>query len=244
MNKTTYTARTSFVVLLAGLAAAGVLMFAFSQNAEAKDGKGPKSVGSSLEVMLSDNGNAVVRGAEVTAVGDGTITARTVWNAASLTWTVETDGSTQYVEKSGRGTSRSEIRVGDYVSFSGTIDDSKGAFTVDADVVKNWSKDSTASVLTGVVTDIDGDELTIRIKNDTLVTVETGSGTTFAGGAFADIDEGDRIVVSGSYDASAKVIDATKISLNLGAAIKPVVTDWKNWMKDMPVFNWFKKDNR
>ncbi|HEX2792167.1 MAG TPA: DUF5666 domain-containing protein [Candidatus Paceibacterota bacterium] len=243
MNKLTQTMLQSLAILLAGVIAIGALMFAFSPDAQARE-TGPSSVGSALEIILSDNGHAVVRGAEVTAISDSAISARTVWDEASLTWTIRTDGGTEYLEKNGTSARRNDIRIGDYVSFSGAIDGDERAFAVDADVVKNWSKDSTASVLTGTVTDIDDDSFTIRIKGDTLVTVELESDTTFAGGDFDDLDEGDRIVVSGSYDATQGVIDATKVSVSLAASIAPIVHDWKDWMKDMPVFNWFKKNGR
>jgi hypothetical protein len=94
-----------------------------------------------LQVVLSDNGGALVRGAEVTAISDSTITATTEWGDASLTWRIETDNETEYYDERGRDEDRDEIDVGDTVSFRGTIDDDDSAFTVDASVVKDWSSE-------------------------------------------------------------------------------------------------------
>jgi len=128
----------SGAVLFAGLALAGVLMFAFVQNAEARNA-GPGSVGSKLEVAISDNGRVIVRGAEVTEISGDVIRARTEWGTTALTWIIDTDTDTDFVEKGGSGSALANVSVGDYVSFSGQIDESGSALTVDADAVKNWS---------------------------------------------------------------------------------------------------------
>jgi len=141
MNRTTKSLLASLAVLVAGLAVTGMLMFAFVQNAEAKN-SGPHAVGSKLEVAISDNGRVIVRGAEVTEISGDTIRARTVWGATVLTWTVNTTNDTDFVSKSGSGSDLNDISTGDYVSFSGQIDESENAFTIDADAVKNWSLDS------------------------------------------------------------------------------------------------------
>lgn len=128
----------SITVLAVGLLAAGALMFAFVESAQAHQA-GARAVGSKLEVSIADSGRVIVRGAEVVEVSGDTLRARTEWGAAALTWTVQTDGGTDFVVKDGSGTDIDEIDVGDYVSFSGQLDGGSGTFTVDADVVKNWS---------------------------------------------------------------------------------------------------------
>ena len=138
MNRTTLSLFAAFAVLLAGLAVAGMLMFAFVERVQARD-NGPRAVGSKLEVAISDNGRVIVRGAEVTNISGATVRARTEWGASALTWTIDTDTDTDFVQKSGSGSDLDDISVGDYVSFSGQLDESADAFTIDADVVKNWS---------------------------------------------------------------------------------------------------------
>lgn len=130
----------SGLVLLGGLAVIGVLMFAFAQGAQAHKA-GAKSAGSALEVMMSDNGRTIVRGAEVTDISGDIIRARTEWGASSISWTIVTDANTAFVTKAGANTDKDDIAVGDIVSFSGELDDGDTAFSIDADAVKNWSVD-------------------------------------------------------------------------------------------------------
>lgn len=145
MQKMTKPLLASASVLFAGLAVIGVLMFAFVQNAEARNA-GPSSVGSKLEVAISDNGRVIVRGAEVTDISGAVITARTEWGASALSWTIETDSETAFVQKGGSGSALADVSVGDYVSFSGQLDEDESAFTINADAVKNWSLDDESRI--------------------------------------------------------------------------------------------------
>lgn len=145
MNRTKKSLLASTAVLTAGLAVAGVLMFAFVQNVEARN-SGPRAVGSKLEVAISDNGRVIVRGAEVTEISGDRIQARTEWGATTLTWRVDTDSDTDFVMKSGSGSELTDVSIGDYVSFSGQVDESEATLTVDADAVKNWSVDDDSRI--------------------------------------------------------------------------------------------------
>lgn len=139
----TTTAKTIALTLgtVAAFAALTFLMFSFTSQVEAYNG-GVKSVGSKLEVSIADSGRVIVRGAEVTSVSDDTIRAETEWGSTALAWTINTDANTDFVTKSGSGSELRDIAVGQYVSFSGVIDGSGSALTVDADAVKNWSLDT------------------------------------------------------------------------------------------------------
>lgn len=145
----TTTAKTIVLTLgtVAAFAALTFLMFSFTTQVEAYNG-GAKSVGSKLEVSIADSGRVIVRGAEVTAVSDNTIRAETEWGATSLQWTINTDAGTDFVTKHGSGSDLDDIAVGQYVSFSGVIDGSGSALTVDADAVKNWSLDGGSATTT------------------------------------------------------------------------------------------------
>lgn len=136
------TTTTKTIALTLGVAAAFAaltfLMFSFTTKVEAHDG-GAKSVGSTLEVTIADDGRTIVRGAQVTSVSDGTIRAETEWGATSLDWVITTDSDTDFLMKAGTDAAIGDIAVGQYISFSGMIDGSGSALTVDADVVKNWS---------------------------------------------------------------------------------------------------------
>ncbi len=128
----------SAAVLLAGLAAIGVLMLASVHQAQAHEAN-KRPAGTTLEVSITDAGKVLVRGAEVTAVSENSISARTEWGASALNWTVETDGDTSFLGRDGSGLDENDIAIGDTVSFSGSLDTNGSTFTVDADAVKNWS---------------------------------------------------------------------------------------------------------
>lgn len=93
-------------------------------------------------VTIGANGNALVRGAEVTDVTQGTITARTEWDEGSLSWTVHTDNDTDFVDRHNAEGSESDIDDGDIISFSGAL---TGGLTIDAVTVREWPNEDDAS---------------------------------------------------------------------------------------------------
>lgn len=102
--------------------------------------KEAKSIGSMLEVHITDTGKVLVRGAKVTAVSGNTISAETLWGSAVMTWSVLTDGSTEFIRRAGGKGSVSDIAVGDLISFQGTLQTSVASpLTVQAKIVKNWT---------------------------------------------------------------------------------------------------------
>lgn len=164
-------------------------------------------------VTIAADGSTLVRGATVTAVSDASITAETSFGSADLSWTVETDSDTEYVGAKGASHARADIATGDSISFSGML---TGALTVAANVVKEWSGEIRAA-FTGIVASVDAEADTFVIADTRAgdVTVEVTGDTSFNGTAdFSAIDEGDRIAVSGAYDADAKVLTAAKIAIN------------------------------
>jgi hypothetical protein len=232
----------SAAVLVVGFAIIGSLMFAFSQNAKA-NGSDPHQAGSKIEVTITDAGHALVRGAEVTNVTGGTVTAKTAWGASALTWTVQTDGDTDFLRKNGAGTALADIAVGDVVSFSGAIDQGAGAFVVHADAVKDWSKDDQKTVFAGTVASVDdaAGTFVLATKQNGSVTVRTTGDTGYGSGkAFSDVDVDDTVVVSGAFDDGTDTLTAAKISFDLKSDVKTSVKEnWKEWAKKLPILNWF-----
>lgn len=173
----------------------------------------PRAVGSGIEVLIHQNGRVIVRGAQVTNVSGDTISARTMWNDTTINWTVRTDNDTDFVRKSGSGSDIDDISSGDYVSFSGSFV-GNGAFTVDADVVKNWSLSDARTVFTGRITDVDNNDFTLATANHGTITVETTGSTDYTGtlDVFADLEVDTRVVVYGSYDQDDRVLTATQIA--------------------------------
>lgn len=232
---TTNFTKLGTVVLVAAFAVAPV--YALANGGKADRTFAPRSVGSTLEVMIADNGKTTVRGAKVTDVSGNTITAQTIWDASSITWTVRTDGDTDFIQKNGSGSSIEDIEDGDYVSFSGTLS-SGSSFSVDADVVKNWSLAENRVSVAGTVTDVDSDRFTVSTHNHGNVTVRVDNGTEYLGAleVLGDIDVDAKVIAYGAYDPDTKVLTASSVSLTAKSAVEkddkaPKGNAWGFWKK-------------
>jgi hypothetical protein len=218
--KTSTILQTAAVLLVAAAVAAAFTIAPLFASAKSSDNK-IRTVESGTTVSIANNGSVLVRGAEVTAVSGDVITARTQWGDTNISWKVETDNDTNFLQKNGSTVSASDIKAGNTVSFAGTLDADAGSFSVDADVVKNWSLASGTVALTGTVTSLndDADSFVMRLANGTNVTVTTSGSTTIKGGTFGDVDVNDRIVVSGTYTSGTSVLAASKIGVDLEAKV-------------------------
>lgn len=232
---TTLFKKLGTLAVVAAIAAAPA--FALAQGGKGHAGFAPRTTGSTLEVMIADNGKTTVRGAKVTGVSGSTITAQTIWDASSITWTVRTDSETDFIAKSGRASELSDIKEGDYISFSGALS-SGASFSVAADVVKNWSMAENHTTLTGTVTDVASDSFVLSTKAQGNVTVRVTGDTKYIGDldALGDIDVDSKIIAYGAYDSGAKVLTATSISLSAKAAVEkehkyPKGNAWGFWKK-------------
>lgn len=231
------------------LAAAFVVapVYALAGSGKAHGTFAPRSTGSTLEVIISDNGKTTVRGAKVTDVSGSTITAQTIWDASSITWTVRTDADTDFIRKSGGASSVGDISEGDYISFSGDLS-SGSSFSVTADVVKNWSLAENRLTLVGTVTDVDDSSFTLATAARGNVTVRVNGDTDYLNGlsVFGDIDVDSKVVAYGAYDPSAEVLTASSVSLTAKAAVEkpnkhPNGNAWGFWKK---FTGFFKGDHR
>ncbi|MEJ0053644.1 MAG: hypothetical protein WDN10_02870 [bacterium] len=123
--------------IAAGLAFAVLPAFALAHDDNSDNNlKIPAIDKTTVSISISGNGSTLVRGAKVTDISDDVITAVTAVNGTSLTWRIDTDADTDFVEADSSGSSLGAISDGDYVSFSGMLD---GAFEVNADTVRDWS---------------------------------------------------------------------------------------------------------
>ena len=131
------------ILAIMGLAAlVATPALAFAQDGQGKD-KGEKERGAmfdktTVSIGISNNGSVLVRGAKVTDVNDSDLVATTIVNGVTLTWSIDADGDTDFVEADGDAMAITEISEGDYVSFSGML---TGSTSVDADTVRDWSVD-------------------------------------------------------------------------------------------------------
>lgn len=223
-------------------------LFAFAESGNKKQGSGPTVVGSTLEVHIGNNNSVLVRGARVSAISGSTITASTAWGTTSMTWTIRTDGTTQFLGRNGETITAATIVAGDYVSFAGTMNTTFVSPTVDAKVVKDWSIPVSETTVSGTVSSVNasGNSLVVTNENGT-TTIAVLSSTTIMSGkntiALSAIVAGDKIKASGSYNATTKTLNATKLTVtkkvndNSRKELKDIFKDaWggKGW-------NWFFK---
>jgi hypothetical protein len=186
------------------------------------------NVGSTLEVHIFDDGKVLVRGAKVTGVSGNTISAITAWNNANLNWTVNTDGSVQVLRRFGGMASISEIANGDFVSFSGTL--SAGpTFTVNANVVKDWSIQKAHATFVGTVSSINvgAQNFVLASEDRGSVTVQVNSMTKIMKGdstmAFADIVVGGKVSAGGLYDNQNHIVTADMVKIYLPAIVRTTI---------------------
>ena len=83
---------TLSIATLVALSAAPLI--ASADNDRVREVRDLRPLTQRVEVAISHSGQALVRGAQVSAISGSTITAVTTAGASTLTWTVATDGST------------------------------------------------------------------------------------------------------------------------------------------------------
>lgn len=176
-----------------------------------------KSIGSTLEVHIYDNGKVLVRGAKVTAVSGATVTATTAWGSTSLSWTVNTDSSTEFVRNFGGKSGVSEISAGNYISFNGDLVITASGLTVNAKTLKNWSVQKKNASFIGNVLSIGATSFVLKAEERGTVTVNVISSTSFtksdSNAAFGDMRVGDKVLASGLFDNSLMTLVADKVKI-------------------------------
>lgn len=183
------------------------------------DKKGGLSAGTGVEINIGANGNALVRGAEVTAVSGTQVNAETSLGSSILNWIIKTDSDTDFSARKGGEDGMANIEVGDTISFRGTIDQAVAGLTVNAKQVKDWTSVETKAKLEGVVTSINSTlaSFTVKTKNGT-TTVETSGSTKFTedgnDASFADIVLNAKVKLQGLLNASSSVFTATSVSID------------------------------
>jgi len=204
--------------VLAALAFAPII--ALADNDKQK-GDNDRRATQRVEVAITDSGNILVRGAKVTAVSGGTITATTVAGASTLTWTVTTDSSTAFSASAGGSSSLGSISVGDTISFAGTL--SGSSLSVKATAVKDWTVGANERSIVGTVQSVNATSSSLTIVNGkdndndnkkvttiqfTGSTAISGTGTTFG-----SMVAGDKVKATGTVNADGTVLTATAVTV-------------------------------
>jgi len=214
------------VLLRPVLAAALIVSFAaapvaFAHKDDDKSSEKVKKANTEVSVQINHNGKTLVRGAEVSAVSGSVITASTKWGSSTLVWTINTSGSTQFVQNGGKNKngSLSSVAMGDVISFSGTLNASSTGLVVAADAVKNWTKkvtttpnvkDTFQGTLQSVASTTLPTSLVLKIDN-TNYTVQASSSTIVIGSnwmptTLSTFVAGDIVRVFGSISASNNTV--------------------------------------
>ncbi len=200
-------------------------------NDSRKHEKEAKLVGSTLEVHITNNGNVLVRGAKVTAVSGNTVTATTMWGSANITWAVNTDGNTKLLRKYGGASVLSEIAVGDFVSFQGSlITGTATPMTVLAKTLKNWSIQKKNATFEGIVGTKTGTSFVLMTNNQGNITVNTSATTQIkksddSTGVFADIPNSSKVVATGLYNNLTKTLEASMVKVKQVAPASAVTKE-------------------
>ena len=88
------------------------------------------------EVHIANNGLMLLRGARVTSVSGNTIRVTLSWGSSDFTWVLLTDSGTTFLTASGEKQALSDIRVGDIVTATGTLNESGSSSVISADFVR------------------------------------------------------------------------------------------------------------
>ena len=179
-----------------------------------------RDAGTKLEVHLTDNGKVIVRGAKITAINGTSLTATTTWGSVVMSWTVNTDNSTNFVRRFGGSSGVSEMAVGDIISFKGNlVSGTASPVTVLAKTLKDWSIQKKNATFEGNVSSITGTSFVLARNNNTSVTVNTTSATQITkgnlAGVFADITVGAKVSTTGIFNNLTNVLDASKVNVKI-----------------------------
>ncbi len=227
--KNTFVLAAFSVLMAAALLVAAAISLPAAASAHSN---GSSSTGTM--VSINNEGSVLVRGATVTSVGADLIEARTVWGDTDISWDLQIDGDTDFFSKGGADSSSSAIETGDKVSFSGSLDQDGGAFTVIANVIRNWSIDDIRATLSGTIESVndDNDTFVLETKHKGEVTVETDGDTDFLlrsndDADFGDLTVGSHVSVTGAYDEEGDTLTAAKVMLGVKAI--PFGNAWGFW---------------
>ncbi len=211
-----------------GLAIASCLALALASLAGAEEGRdnsvnpqaGPKAVGTTLETHINNDGKVLVRGAKITSISGTTVNARQNWGSYNLSWVVNVSTSTELLRRYGGASSLSEFTVGDYISFSGPLDNTQSQATVNAKVLKDFSIQKVNASFSGTVSSVNASNLSfvLATKERGNITVNTSASTTFKQGdvsvTFAALAAGQTISkASGVWDTVANTLAASDVKI-------------------------------
>lgn len=197
--------KKTIVTILAVLALATPTGFAFALNSE---------------MHLTKDGAASISQAKVMQIAGNTLFARLYWSDAFIRFTIKTNSSTKFFRGTGEKTTISEIKEGDILDVTGTLETGTDTLNLVATSIKNSSVQKGQATLSGTVTNIDLSQrqFIMSTKDNGDVTIKTGISTPFLKGtrtlSIGDLHVGDTITkTSGDFDYTAKILITDKVSI-------------------------------
>ena len=164
---------------------AGVVMAILSAGTIAYAESAPN-----LEVHIANNGFVLIRNATITSIAGTTIEARIAWGSSTLTWKVQTDGKTEFVQPDGEKGTLSGLAAGDTVTITGELDPTMSEPTVIAETVRTSGRKTAHPVVALGVADTGTDAAA------GVAPKESSNGLSLAGGII-----GLGLILSGGFIA-------------------------------------------
>ncbi len=181
-----------------------------------------RTVGSPIEIHVTDEGNVLVKGARIEQLAGSTIYAKVYWGEVFLRMTVRTTPGTDISKKTGTSLKVSDLKVGDFISYEGKFYSGSSAFDVMATKITNWSDQIERQEFSGTITDITNmgstTNFVLRTKNNTLMPVIVTPDTQIIKGnltlRFNELKKGDTVVSAfGPYNALTKTLTASAVKI-------------------------------
>jgi hypothetical protein len=84
------------------------------------------------QLNIAENGFIHIGGARVSAVHEGSVTARLTWSSAQLTWQIDSS-SAKFYGRNGESLAADTVQIGDVISVSGKL---KSGSQIDAQYIR------------------------------------------------------------------------------------------------------------
>jgi hypothetical protein len=88
------------------------------------------------EMHIANNGLMLLRGAEVLSLSGSSIKVDVSWSSGTLTWTLMTNNNTVFLTSTGQKATMEDIKVGDYLTVTGTMYNTGSEPTIAAKYVR------------------------------------------------------------------------------------------------------------
>ncbi len=206
------------VIMLAAIITAGLIIQAHITQAQTTAALVPPTSTISVD---SDN-KVLVSSAKVTSIDGTTINAVNNWGNTNLAWVIKTDASTEFLRHFGAKSSLSEMTVGDFISFRGSLDTSASQLTITATRIRNWSIQEVNGTFMGAVKSTDSNgksfvmttesrgDLTVFVLTDTKIITDND-----AQSIFTDLRVGQNVTARGVWDRSNTNLQADRVVIHI-----------------------------